>query len=68
MTETLLYIAYGLSCGVLAFHLYEVILGANEYWPGAGFFLLCAVVSSLLKSSYESYESQDHTTSRRHNE
>ena len=56
MTKTLLHIAYGLSCGVLAFHLYAVILGANEYWPGVGFSLLCAVASSLLKSSYESYK------------
>ena len=56
MTETLLYIAYGLSCGVLAFHLYAIILGANEYWPGVGLLLLCAVASSLLRSSYESYK------------
>jgi len=56
MTETLLSTAYGLSCGSLAFHIFAVVVGNSWAWPGVGFFFVCAIVSSLLKSSYGNYK------------
>lgn len=55
MTEMLINIAFGLSCGSLVFHLFVVVLGASRFWFGTGFFFLCAIASSLLRTSYETY-------------
>lgn len=60
MTETLFSIAYGLSCGSLAFYCFWVLLGSKNALWGVFYFLVLAVCSSLLGFFYVRYRNSEH--------
>ena len=54
MTKDLLRLGWIMSCVGLGFHItVAMCFGDLKSWPAIVYFLVCAVASSMLKSSYE---------------
>jgi len=55
MTETLIRAGYSLSCGALAFHCFEVVLGYQDALWGLIYYLMLAITGLMLRDSYRRY-------------